>query len=275
MANLSSQDRDFIIRQIARILETHKSQNPIISNLTQDEIKDLTKIYWEFFQNIFKISENLYYYSGYFLPINHFEISVFWHKHNLLRLKKQTLEMIKSKDFIDVGGFIGDSAIIFEREFCDKNIYCFEPTKINFNLMQQTIALNNSMRIIPINKGLGAESTEMTINIAGSSSSICFESDSKESIEIATLDEFVRDRQIEIGFIKVDIEGFEMEFLNGAKETIATQKPAMLISIYHQAKDYFEIKPLIERWDLGYKFKICKGSDFSLVAETVLLCEIL
>ena len=118
----------------------------------------------------------------------------------------------------------------------------------------------------------------MKINILGSSSSICFDwgvvSD-KEIIETTTLDKFVRDNKIEVGFIKVDIEGFEMEFLKGAKETICTQKPAMLISIYHQPSDYFDIKPLIESWNLGYKFKIYKGVDFTIMNETVLLCEIL
>ena len=66
-----------------------------------------------------------------------------------------------------------------------------------------------------------------------------------------------------------------MEFLKGAKETICTQKPAMLLSIYHQASDYFGIKPLIESWNLGYKFKIHKGVDLNIIVETALFCEIL
>ena len=65
-----------------------------------------------------------------------------------------------------------------------------------------------------------------------------------------------------------------MEFLKGAKETIRTQKPAMLISIYHFGSDYFKIKPFIESWDLGYKFKIHKGVDLSLTGETALFCEV-
>ena len=66
-----------------------------------------------------------------------------------------------------------------------------------------------------------------------------------------------------------------MEFLKGAKETIKAQKPAMLISIYHQPSDYFGIKPLIESWNLGYVFKIHKGVDLSLTTETALFCEVL
>ena len=42
-------------------------------------------------------------------------------------------------------------------KFCDKNIYSFEATQTNFKLMQQALKLNNSSRIIPINKGLGAK----------------------------------------------------------------------------------------------------------------------
>lgn len=85
----------------------------------------------------------------------------------------------------------------------------------------------------------------------------------------------MRENKIEVGFIKVDIEGFEMEFLKGAKETICTQKPAMLLSIYHQGSDYFGIKPLIESWNLGYTFKIHKGVDLSITGETALFCEVL
>lgn len=66
-----------------------------------------------------------------------------------------------------------------------------------------------------------------------------------------------------------------MEFLKGAKETICTQKPTMLLSIYHQASDYFGIKPLIESWNLGYKFKIHQSIDYAIPVETALFCEVL
>ena len=167
-----------------------------------------------------------------------------------------------------------------ECEFCDKNIYAFEPTKENFALLEQTLKLNNSKRIKPVNKGLGAKAGKLEIhyradNIGGSSAVFSDESTLAETTQITTLEEFVRENKIEVGFIKVDVEGFEMEFLKGAKETICTQKPAMLLSIYHQASDYFGIKPLIESWNLGYKFKIHQGIDYSIPVETALFCEVL
>ncbi len=97
-----------------------------------------------------------------------------------------------------------------------------------------------------------------------------------QEVEVITLDSFVREHNIQVGFIKVDIEGFEQEFLKGAKETIIAQKPAMLISIYHKASDFFEIKPMIESWKLGYTFKVVQPSaaTHTPLIDTVLLCEV-
>ena len=182
---------------------------------------------------------------------------------------------MRQKDFIDAGGYIGDTAIMFEHEFCDKNIYSFEAAQTNFKIMERTLELNNSKRVIPINKGLGAEESTMQMSILGDGSSFCHSFGTKtETAHIITLDNFVRENNIKVGFIKVDIEGFEMKFLEGAKETIHTQKPTMAISIYHLGTDYFKIKPLIESWNLGYTFKIKKSCKEHLTLGTILFCEI-
>ncbi len=276
---LSEENKIWLLRQIHREKHAFERKSWCIDNLTQNERNELVKIYTEFYPNIFKLGENLYFYNGYFFPTNFCEISVMWHKHSLSVLEPSTLAKMRGKDFIDVGGFIGDSAVLFEREFCDKHIYTFEPTKENFRLLNRTLELNHSKRIIPVNRALGAVSGTMEIhyrteNIGGSSALFGDEGTIAEVVQITTLDDFVRENNIQVGFIKVDIEGFEMEFLKGAKETICTQKPAMLLSIYHQPSDYFGIKPLIESWNLGYTFKIHKGVDLSVTSETALFCEV-
>lgn len=69
-----------------------------------------------------------------------------------------------------------------------------------------------------------------------------------------------------------------MELLRGALETIKTQRPALLISIYHSVEHYFDIKPFLEdfsnKHNLGYKFQIYKGVDFRSVLETCLYAEV-
>ena len=79
---------------------------------------------------------------------------------------------------------------------------------------------------------------------------------------------------IEVGLIKVDIEGAEQDFLAGARKTIEKHKPVLLMSIYHNADDFFDIKPIIESWNLGYKFRIHKPVDYSVSREVLLIAEV-
>ena len=186
------------------------------------------------------------------------------------------MDKIAKKDIVDVGGYIGDSAVLLQ-EYTECNINSFEAISSNYQLMLETIKLNNAQKVIPIKKALGCKNEKVKIYNNASGSTMAFELEGRnfEEVEVITLDDFVRENRLEIGFIKVDIEGFEMEFLKGALETIKTQKPTMLISIYHQASDFFGIKPFLESLNLGYTFKIHKPIDWSVSGETVLFCEVL
>lgn len=57
-------------------------------------------------------------------------------------------------------------------------------------------------------------------------------------------------------FIKMDVEGAEYQALTGARNIIAESKPTMVISLYHDLRDIWELPLFINSWDLGYKFYI-------------------
>ncbi len=276
---LDSQSKECVYRILSRQRDAYRNQqSSICASLTNEEIETQRRLHIEFLPNIYQLSQKLFYYNGYFFPADpRTEVSVHWHRHNMENFKN--LQKIRQKNIIDVGGFMGDSAVIFE-DFTDKKIYTFEATKSNYELLLQTLKLNNATRVVAINKGLGSQKQTLSIYVNGAGSTLCDydslqQTSRSEEAEIITLDSYVKENNIEVGFIKVDIEGFEQEFLKGAMETIKTQKPAMLISIYHNGADFFEIKPMIESWDLGYSFKIHKPLDFSVSTETALYCEVL
>ncbi|WP_249355260.1 FkbM family methyltransferase [Campylobacter sp. MIT 12-5580] len=276
LTNLDQQSKENVCKLLVRLKKNYLNSGQGYITLEEAEIKELNKIEHEFKPYIFELTPNVFCYNGYFLPIHWFEAGVFLYKHSLDILHPNTLKMMKEKDFIDVGGFIGDSAIIFENEFCNKQIHTFEASSKNFELLKQTLKLNSSKRIIPINKGLGSKNEINTIGTGfGSGASVVFKDQNNvEEVQIITLDEYVAQHKLEVGFIKVDIEGFEQEFLKGAKKTICEQKPAMLISIYHSSQDFFDIKPMIESWDLGYTFKIHRPTDtWNISIETALYCD--
>ena len=114
--------------------------------------------------------------------------------------------------------------------------------------------------------------------MAGSSSSIkpneAVEVKGSEKVMMRTLDSYVEEHPMDIGLIKVDIEGAEQQFMKGARKTIEKYRPVLLMSIYHNADDFFHIKPIIESWNLGYKFKIHKPVDFSISREVLLIAEV-
>ncbi len=257
---------------IARLKLSYYLKDKKWFNLINREREELEKIKQEFYPNIIQFG-SIWFYNGWFLPINAFEVSVFWHKHGLHKI--ENWGKIREKNIIDVGGFVGDSAILLQ-EYTDKKVYSFEAVKNNYELMLKTIELNSASKVVPVKKALGSKKEKLKISINDSGSSIQFNMGTGdiEEVEVITLDEFVRENDIEVGFIKVDIEGFEMEFLRGALQVIKEQKPAMLISIYHQAGDFFGIKPFIEHLNLGYKFKIYKPIDHSVAGEIALFCEV-
>lgn len=252
------------------------TDNKKCSLFTREEQKQIRELHENFHREIFQISDNLYSYRKYFLPVNHFESSVFYFRHGIDELR--TKERVNGRVILDVGGFIGDSVLVLsELNPCD--IYTFEADPDNFNLLQKTLEINHIKNAIPINSALGDHCGTCSFQRSGAMSSIVPREGVKytEEIEVSmtTLDEFVSTHPMNIGLIKVDIEGGEPNFLEGAKKTICEQKPILLISIYHNAHDFFEIKPMIEKWGLGYHFSIHKPTNGNATSETLLICECL
>ena len=89
-----------------------------------------------------------------------------------------------------------------------------------------------------------------------------------------SIDDFVAQNKIEkINFIKLDIEGAELETLKGAAGTIEKYKPQLAICVYHKNSDFWEIprflKELVPEYELYLDHFIT-----SPLYETVLFARI-
>ncbi|MBO8431642.1 FkbM family methyltransferase, partial [Spirochaetes bacterium] len=267
---------DTTIKQINRTkrLSDGVSSVDLYSQYEKSMFKKLDK---EFFSKTLTVNENLFRYKNYFLPANYFGPSVFYYKHCIEYINN--IDAIKGKCIIDAGASVGDSALIFSELDCDR-IYSFEPNKETFDLLNSTIKINMLSKVVPVRLALGSESTVRKLQLCGSGSTLLIDEHSQSDYEtqdtyVVRLDDYVKQHNIRVGLIKTDLEGFEQEFLKGAEYTIKTQRPILLISLYHKASDYFEIKPVIESWNLGYRFKIVKPLIYNVVnAETMLVAEV-
>ena len=263
-----------IIHRMGMIADGNKSLQDVY---TQREQEEFVRMNDEFSSKIVKLNDNLYYYNGYYLPVNQFDSSVFFTRYGIDKLT--TLDSVRNKHIIDAGGYVGDTALLFS-SYTDKNIHVFEASPSNMDIIRETIRLNHLDNIVPVSKALGEKSGTATFSLGerNSCNSLVerpgYNYPDHIEVPVVTLDDYVRENNIEVGLIKVDIEGGEQMLLKGAVETIRTQHPILLISIYHSANDFFEIKPMIEKMCGKYTFRIVKPANPAIALETILLAEV-
>ena len=263
-----------IIHRMGMIADGNKSLQDVY---TQREQEEFVRMNDEFSSKIVKLNDNLYYYNGYYLPVNQFDSSVFFSRYGIDKLT--TLDSVRNKHIIDAGGYVGDTALLFS-SYTDKNIHVFEASPSNMDIIRETIRLNHLDNIVPVSKALGEKSGTATFSLGerNSCNSLVerpgYNYTDHIEVPVVTLDDYVRENNLEVGLIKVDIEGGEQLLLKGAVETIRTQHPILLISIYHSANDFFEIKPMIEKICDKYTFRIIKPANSAIVIETILLAEV-
>ena len=185
---------------------------------------------------------------------------------------------LEDKDIIDAGAYTGDSSI-FLSNLTSRNVYSFEPFSGSYEKLVQNIKLNNIANIIPVQSSLSDKDGEMELYLAGDNyQGITSNSNRRNynqsfTVQSRTIDSYVKENNLKVGLIKVDVEGEERNLLKGAINTIKTQKPILFLSIYHSVNDFFEIKPWIDNLNLGYEFILSKEQPWTFIADTILECR--
>lgn len=163
--NLDKNSVEAVLKIVNRLKDSYNNFLFISKELFKEEKAELDAIRDNFQNRIFRVNSKKWFYNGYYLPISSFEISVFHHKHSMHVL--ENLNKLKNFDIIDVGAYVGDSALVLS-EYTDKKIYCFEIDKNNFNLLNSTIALNNKEdKILAYNFALGKDVRNIIIKSGG------------------------------------------------------------------------------------------------------------
>jgi FkbM family methyltransferase len=199
------------------------------------------------------------------------DISGLTYNNGLSYIPKEVTDQLAGKDFIDGGSFTGDSVLSFVK-YNPRNIYCFEPGKENFSKLNTNIKKHNWNNVVPIPQGLGIARERLHITgTKGSGLKVSRESNGV-GVDIVDIDFFVTQHNLKLGLIKLDVEGFEWNVIQGSLESIKKYKPILLISIYHNPHDFFEIKPFIEQMEIGYQFLVRKIVPAVPYRETILIC---
>jgi len=174
----------------------------------------------------------------------------------------------KKEIFIDGGSLYGDSIKDFIK-WCNNynKIYAFEPNKKCYAQLEKAIEHYNIKNILAYNKGLWCTKTKLNFS-SGEFGDSEIKKSGKTRIRVDTIDNVVKNDPIT--FIKLNIEGAELEALKGAYNTIAKNKPVLAICLYHKPEDIVDIPIYILNNFNEYKLYIRKYSWF--MNRLVLYC---
>lgn len=166
--------------------------------------------------------------------------------------------------FIDCGAYTGDTIKQLQQTFRKpKKVIAFEPDTDNFLKLSQFLRTENhngSDQFILYPCGVWSETTQLRFaDSYGAGSAI--RPDGESIKQFVALDDIIFN--IRPTFIKMDIEGAEVEALQGAKGLICKNKPDLAICLYHKINHLWEIALLIDSWNLGYNFYI-RQHDYTM-----------
>ena len=173
--------------------------------------------------------------------------------------------------YIDCGAYMGDTLDEFIKN-CPryKHIAAFEPENANFQKLQARYAGKRDVTLLNI----GAYDKEGTLFIKGRDAWVSVATDGRDgaaAIRVNTIDNLGFEK---VTFIKMDIEGAELNALKGAEKTILRDKPKLAICIYHSNEDTLHIAEYIHHLVPEYRFRVRQYNCYPYIDETVLYAHI-
>ncbi|MCQ2455173.1 MAG: FkbM family methyltransferase [Clostridia bacterium] len=146
------------------------------------------------------------------------------------------LSLSNEETYLDLGAYRGDTVFEFQNRVNSyKKIIAVEPDIKTFNKL--SFAVKNVKNISLINAAVWNKTQKGRFIMNGSRGSSA--SDKGSEIDFLCVDDITD--SADITYIKADVEGAEIDFIKGAKNTIKTNKPKMQIACYHKSDDLINI----------------------------------
>ena len=199
-----------------------------------------------------------------------------WEKHIQAIMHKY---LVPNKDVIDIGAYIGSHTVHLAKGLNAGVVYAFEPQKNIREKLKINIALNKVDNVRVLASALGSKyelsymqkgpsgnkgGTHICSKKANNPGEVCDkkQTDYSKPIEIKTLDSY---NFSNVGLMKIDAEGSELEIIKGAQKTINTSRPILIVETssrgWKKSKDN-DIKTLAALKKLHYTTYHIAGADY-------------
>lgn len=186
---------------------------------------------------------------------------------------KDIIDLNSNEFIVDAGAGIGDTLIDIYSRLGNNygHIYSFEPDEQCYLKTKSAVLSNNMKKITILKKGLWNKNSTLYFkesDIQGSSKTI----ENEENIDLSKIEVVALDSIIKtpISFIKMDIEGAELNALKGAEMLIKKYRPKLAICVYHKNDDIIEIpkfiKSIVPEYKLFLRHHNISGTETVLYA---------
>ena len=212
---------------------------------------------------LYSIMSNWYQYD--FKMINRSIEKSYGHYFDLDLIEPNSEEVI-----VDLGAYTGDTILDYIYTYGEnkyQKIYAYDITEESLIKLKENVSRYPN---IIVKKRAITDKTGITYikkSEVDNSANMTMDHGDDEVLE-TTLDDEVKEK---ITMIKMDIEGGEQKALRGAEEHIKKEHPKLLISVYHNVRDIFEIPKMIEQMDSSYQFYLRNYGGGVYPTEIVLI----
>jgi FkbM family methyltransferase len=179
--------------------------------------------------------------------------------------------MVREGDvFLDCGAYCGDTAVWAVGQGAGR-VYSFEPHPMHLDYLRRNDQKYGKGRIVTVPVGLSAANGTMSVAGAGPAAQLVAAGQGEGTVSVVTLDNWCRENAVKPDFIKMDLEGAEVDTLKGARGVITEHKPRLAICLYHRLSDMWVIPQMIKEMVPEYRFW-CRQN--SLIADFVLYATV-
>jgi FkbM family methyltransferase len=166
--------------------------------------------------------------------------------------------------YVDGGTYNGDSIALFAEHVRDRyrKVFAFEPDRETFKVLSARFGGNP--RVALFNAGLYSRSGGLGFT-ADSSRAAKIDPNSAFQIDVVSLDDTIQE---EVTFIKMNIEGAEIEALKGGRNLIEKYAPKLAISGYHRPTDLWQLPRLIMELNGAYRLYL-RQQDGGIIESVI------
>jgi FkbM family methyltransferase len=171
--------------------------------------------------------------------------------------------------FFDIGAHFGYySAIVAMINNGSGKIFAFEPRPMNAKFFRKHMKINDFKNVTLIEAAVGESDKDVRFDTGHGSATGRVSAEGDLRVKQVSIDRMVEDGSLPVpGFIKIDVEGGEIEVLKGSKEVISKYRPKMIIAT-HNPECYQFVTDFLNR--NMYHFEVLNpnsvGGDTEIVA---------